>query len=51
MTDRSRSIPVAAIAGGVFCLMLIALALQIRAGKDPALGAGSQLPPRSPHAG
>lgn len=42
MTDRSRSIPVAAIAGALFCVVLIYLALQIRAGKDPAIGAGHQ---------
>jgi hypothetical protein len=40
MTDRRRPIPVAAIAGGVFCLVLIYLALQVRAGNDPAIGAG-----------
>jgi hypothetical protein len=42
MTDRSRRIPVAAIAGAVFCVVLIFLALQIRAGKDPALGTGQK---------
>jgi hypothetical protein len=42
MTDGRRRIPVAAIAGGLFCLVLINLALQVRAGNDPAIGAGSQ---------
>jgi hypothetical protein len=42
MTDGRRRIPVAAIAGGLFCLVLIYLALQVRAGNDPAIGAGSQ---------
>jgi hypothetical protein len=42
MTDGRRPIPVAAIAGGLFCLVLIYLALQVRAGNDPAIGAGSQ---------
>jgi hypothetical protein len=42
MTDRSRNIPVAAIAGALFCLVLIYLALQVRAGADPAIGVGRQ---------
>ena len=49
MTDRPRQIPVAAIAGALFCLLLIYLALQVRAGNDPAIGAGQQTvaaPPR-----
>jgi hypothetical protein len=41
-TDRSRDVPVAAIAGALFCLVLIYLALQVRAGADPAIGAGHQ---------
>jgi hypothetical protein len=41
MTDGKRQIPVAAIAGGLFCLMLIYLALQVRSGNDPAIGAGT----------
>jgi hypothetical protein len=40
MADGGRRIPVAAIAGGLFCLMLIYLALQVRAGADPAIGDG-----------
>ena len=42
MTDYRP--PVAAIAGGLFCLILIYLALQLRAGNDPAIGAGTQTP-------
>lgn len=42
MTDASQRIPVAAIAGCLFCLVLIYLTLQIRAGNDPAIGAGDQ---------
>jgi hypothetical protein len=42
MTDRRPSIPVAGIAGAVFCVLVIYLALQIRAGGDPAIGAGEQ---------
>ncbi len=42
MTDARRQVPVAAIAGGLFCLLLIYLALQVRAGSDPAIGKGSQ---------
>ena len=33
---------VAGIAGAVFCVLLIYLALQMRAGSDPAIGAGQQ---------
>ena len=40
MTEGSRPVPVAAIAGALFCVILIYLALQIRAGNDPAIGAG-----------
>ena len=39
MTDRSRSLPVAAVAAAVFLVVLVYLALQVRAGRDPALGA------------
>jgi hypothetical protein len=42
MTKRQGSIPVAGIAGALFCVVLIYLALQIRAGNDPAIGAGHQ---------
>jgi hypothetical protein len=42
MIDARRGVPVAAIAGGLFCVVLIALALQMRAGGDPAIGAGPQ---------
>ncbi len=42
MTRPARGLPVAAIAGALFCLVLIYLALQLRAGADPAIGAGHQ---------
>jgi hypothetical protein len=42
MTDRRQGIPVAGIAVAVFCVLLIYLALQMRAGSDPAIGAGEQ---------
>jgi hypothetical protein len=42
MTDDRRQVPVAAIAGGLFCLILIYLALQVRAGNDPAIGTGTE---------
>jgi pyruvate dehydrogenase E2 component (dihydrolipoamide acetyltransferase) len=45
MTDGRRPIPVAAIAGGLFCVVLIYLALQVGAGNDPAIGAGEQAAP------
>jgi len=47
MTDR-RPLPVAAIAGALFCVVLIALALQVRAGADPAIGAGHQVAAKAP---
>jgi hypothetical protein len=34
--------PVAGIAGALFCVVMIYLALQVRAGNDPAIGAGHQ---------
>jgi hypothetical protein len=42
MTDGARRVPVPAIAAGLFCLILTYLALQVRAGHDPAIGAGQQ---------
>jgi hypothetical protein len=39
MTDRSRGLPVATIAAALFLVVLIYLALQVRAGRDPAIGA------------
>lgn len=39
MTEHSRKLPVVTIAGALFCLVLIYLALQLRAGNDPAIGA------------
>jgi hypothetical protein len=42
MTEGSREIPVAAVAGALFCVILIYLALQMRSGNDPAVGAGTQ---------
>ncbi|MDX6721803.1 MAG: hypothetical protein QOD73_207 [Solirubrobacteraceae bacterium] len=41
MTERPH-VPVPAIAAGLFCLVLVYLALQIRAGDDPSIGAGAQ---------
>ena len=38
MTDRARSLPVATIAGALFAIVLIYLALEVRAGRDPAIG-------------
>jgi hypothetical protein len=38
MTDRSRGLPVATIAAALFLVVLIYLALQLRAGRDPAIG-------------
>lgn len=37
MTER---VPVWAVAAGGFCLLLVYLSLQVRAGQDPAIGAG-----------
>ena len=42
MTDGAHRIPVAGIAAGLFCLVLTYLALQVRSGNDPAIGAGHQ---------
>jgi hypothetical protein len=39
MTDRSRGLPVATIAAALFVVVLVYLALQLRAGRDPAIGA------------
>ena len=39
MTDRRAAIPIPAIGAALFCVVLILLALQVRAGGDPALGA------------
>jgi len=38
MTDRPSGLAVATIAGALFCVVLIYLSLQIRAGQDPAIG-------------
>lgn len=40
MTDRRWGIPVVGIAASLFCVVLIYLALQVRAGRDPAIGGG-----------
>jgi len=42
MTDRQGSLPVVTAFGAVFCVALIFLALQLRAGEDPAIGAGPE---------
>jgi hypothetical protein len=39
MTDRSRGLPVATITAALFLVVLVHLALQVRAGRDPAIGA------------
>ena len=44
MTDRARSLPVATVAGAIFAVVLVYLALQVRAGHDPAIGAMKQSP-------
>lgn len=53
MTDRSAGptvpVPVATIAAALFCAVLIYLALQIRAGQDPAIGAGHQAAAAAPY--
>ncbi len=41
MSERARSLPVVSAAGAIFCVALIFLALQMRAGDDPAIGAGA----------
>jgi hypothetical protein len=43
-TDRPNRLPVATIAAALFCVVLIYLALQIRAGQDPAIGAAEPAP-------
>lgn len=48
MTDRSRGAAVATVAAALFCVVLIFLALQIRAGRDPAIGAGTQTAAQAP---
>ena len=40
MTDRPGSIAVVTVAAAVFLVVLTFLALQVRAGADPAIGAG-----------
>ena len=47
MTDRVGSLPVVTAAGALFCVALIFLALQMRAGDDPAIGAGAKAGARS----
>jgi hypothetical protein len=42
MTERSSSLPVVTAAGAVLCVVLAFLALQMRDGNDPAIGAGEQ---------
>lgn len=49
---RARSqlsgLTVVTAAGALFCVLLIWLALQVRAGADPAIGAGTQAPVQQP---
>ena len=40
MTDGPGGLPVLAAVGSAFCVLLTFLALQLRAGGDPAIGAG-----------
>jgi len=42
MSERLGSFPVVTAAGALFCVALVFLALQMRAGADPAIGAGSK---------
>ena len=42
MTDRVGSLPVVTAAGALFCVALVFLALQMRAGDDPAIGVGAK---------
>jgi hypothetical protein len=42
MTDRARGLAVVTAAAAMFLVALILLALQVRAGRDPALGAAAQ---------
>ena len=39
-TDRSRALVAVTAAVALFCIVLIFLAQQLRAGRDPAIGAG-----------
>ena len=39
-TDRSRALIAVTAAAALFCIVLIFLAQQLRAGRDPAIGAG-----------
>jgi hypothetical protein len=49
MGDRGlSSLPVVSTAGGLFCVALVFLALQMRAGDDPAIGAGAAQPAKPP---
>jgi pyruvate dehydrogenase E2 component (dihydrolipoamide acetyltransferase) len=41
-------LPVVTAAGGLFCIALVFLALQMRAGDDPAIGAGAAQPAKPP---
>lgn len=40
-TDRSRALVAVTAAAALFCIVLILLAQQLRAGRDPAIGAGT----------
>jgi hypothetical protein len=44
MTERSLGAVVATAAAALFCAVLIFLALQVRAGRDPAIGAAQAEP-------
>ncbi len=42
MAERRGGLPVFALVGSAFCVVLTFLALQMRAGQDPAIGAGAR---------
>ena len=46
MAERRGGFPVFALVGSAFCVVLTFLALQVRAGQDPAIGAGAAAEPR-----
>jgi len=47
-TDRSRALVAVTAAVALFCVLLIFLAQQLRAGRDPAIGAGRQTAAAAP---
>jgi hypothetical protein len=47
-TDRSRALVAATAAAALFCIVLTLLAQQLRAGRDPAIGARKLTAPAAP---